>query len=71
MATVVTQVARFCGHVEKSNPDKDRLEEYDVSKWLGDVEAHIASQKIKDESAKIKEALVLVRAWITGMPVVC
>ena len=57
---VVTQAARFCGHVDKSNPDRDRLEEYTVTQGLADVEARIASQKITEDSLKIKEALILV-----------
>ena len=57
---VVTQTARFCGHVESSNPDKQRLEQYNVYRWLSDVETRIASLKIQAESDKIKEALLLV-----------
>ena len=34
--------------------------EYDVSWWLANVEAHISSQNITLEGAKIKEAWVLV-----------
>ena len=54
MTAIITQ------HVEKSNPDKDRLEEYTVTQWLADVEGHITLQKITDDAAKIKEALILV-----------
>ena len=41
-------------------PDRDRLEEYTVTQWLADVEAHITSQKITKDSLKIKEVLMLV-----------
>ena len=59
-AAVVTQAARFCGNVDKSNPDKTRLEEYNVHRWLADAENRIASLKVKTEGDKIKEALLLV-----------
>ena len=41
-AAVVTQTARFCGHVDSSNPDRIRLEQYNVYRWLSDVETRIA-----------------------------
>ena len=61
-AAIITQAARFCGNVPESNPDKNILEQYDVNRWLADVEARISSQNITLESAKIKEASVLVSA---------
>ena len=62
MAAIVTQIARFCGEVPLSNPDKTALEQYDVTKWLNDVDARISSLKIQGDEAKIKEAWVLVNA---------
>ena len=59
-AAIIKQAARFCGNVPESNPDKAILEHYDVTRWLGDVEARISSQNIKSEAAKIKEASVSV-----------
>ena len=60
MAAIVTQLARFCGEVSSSNPEKAVLEQYDVSRWLNDVEARITSLKITGDAAQIKEAWVLV-----------
>ena len=60
MAAIVTQLARFCGEVPSSNPEKAVLEQYDVSRWLNDVEARISSLKITGDAAQIKEAWVLV-----------
>ena len=60
MTADVIQAACFCGHIEKSNSSKDKLEAYTVTQWLKDTKACIASQKITDEGKMIKEALNLV-----------
>lgn len=57
---MVTQAAYFCGHVWKFNLYKQRLEEYDVNRWLADAETRIASFNITTDSGQIKEVLVLV-----------
>ena len=62
MAAIVTQLARFCGEVPTSNPEKTALESYDVTRWLADVDARISSQGITGDAAMIKEAWVLVNA---------
>lgn len=59
-AGVVTQNIRFCGHVGRNHPDKQRLENYDVDKWLADTEGRIASFNITSEANKIKQAMLLV-----------
>ena len=47
---VVTQTARFCGHLESSNPQKRRLEQYNIYRWLADVETRTAPVKIQTEN---------------------
>ena len=59
-AAVVTQSARFCGHVERSNPERHRLKDYNVYRLLTYAETRIALLKIQSGNEKIKEALLLV-----------
>ena len=61
MATAVIQrVAKFCGKVDKSNPDKERLESYTVDQWIRDVESLHTNKRVTGEKEKIQEALLLV-----------
>ena len=57
---VLAHSAKFAGTVDISDPDKDRLERYNVNHFIADVESRLTSRKIQDEAAKIKEALVFV-----------
>ena len=57
---VLTHTAKFAGNVDDDDPDKHRIERYDVNHFLADVDSRIASRGIKEEADKIKEALVFV-----------
>lgn len=59
-AAIIIQATRFCGRVESSNPDKNRLESYSVNQWLADADSCISTGRITNERAKINEALLLV-----------
>ena len=61
MAADIPITSKFVGRIaDRTDPDRHRLEAYDVSQFLGDVEARITSKKITDEQCKIKEARLLV-----------
>ena len=62
MATaVITNATKFTGNIsDKTDPEKARLESYTVHQFLADLDSRIASQKITDEAAKIKEAQWLI-----------
>ena len=50
-------VNKFVGRISDPNdPDKARLEAYDVNKFLADVDARIASKNLTEDAAKLKEA---------------
>ena len=57
---ILTHAAKFVGHIDPNDPDKHRLEKYNVDHFLADVESRIASRSITNNIDKIKEALVFV-----------
>ena len=62
MATaVITNSTKFTGYIpDKSDPDKARLESYDVHQFLADLDSRIASLNITEEADKIKESQWLI-----------
>ena len=63
MATSMPVLTRFVGRIQDRNdPDKDRLESYNVYQFLADLDSRITSQGIYSDIDKIKEAQLLVHA---------
>ena len=50
---ILTHTAKFAGNVDDDDPDKHRIERYDVNHFLADVDSRIASRRIEEEADKI------------------
>ena len=57
---ILTHTAKFAGNLDQDDPDKQRIERYDVNHFLADVESHFVSRGITGDSERIKEALMFV-----------
>ena len=61
MAALTPVTTRFVGNIQDlQDPDKHRLEAYNVHQFLADLDSRIVSQGITKDVDKIKEAQLLV-----------